>query len=324
MSSEPASPMDPRGYDLRVLDPHDPLFQYALALVLTGRHGVSTTAETQIRTLRRAVELQGLKMDMVVAALERERLVTAALAIESPGRTALVYTPPGTESSRRPQVLTEVLGHLARVAAAARVNLLQALLGTDDNGRAEAHAAAGYLYLAELIYLERSTAVPDGPQRMAASDAPLKLVTYTPRRRRLFCEALAATYEQSLDCPKLNGLRSLDDVLEGHMATGLFEPAGWTVAMWGNEPGGVMLTALLPSRTAVEVVYMGVAPRARGQGVGNVLMATALGYARSVAAPTLSLAVDSTNAPARRLYARWNLHETTRRRAWIAPLASAP
>jgi ribosomal protein S18 acetylase RimI-like enzyme len=57
--------------------------------------------------------------------------------------------------------------------------------------------------------------------------------------------------------------------------------------------------------------------------VGDELLQAALDYARRLGAPTLSLAVDSTNAPARRLYARWSFHETMRRRAWMAALRGA-
>lgn len=321
MSDGPAKEVGPSGAELRLLAPDEPHFEPALALVLSGRPTVTVAAEAQICSLRQAVQQQRLSMDLMAAAFDRGRLVSAALGIESPGKTALVYTPPGSDTGRHPGALADVLALLGRAAAPRGVNLLQALLGREDNARAEAHAKAGFTYLAELIYLERSTASSAEAQLLQQPRPEIQLVTYEPRRRGLFCEALAATYENSLDCPKLNGLRSLEDVLDGHMATGIFEPAGWRVALSKQKPVGVVLAAVLPSRTAVEVVYMGVAASARGQGVGNFLMASALDYARSRSAPTLSLAVDSTNAPARRLYARWRLQETTRRRAWIMPLA---
>jgi ribosomal protein S18 acetylase RimI-like enzyme len=52
--------------------------------------------------------------------------------------------------------------------------------------------------------------------------------------------------------------------------------------------------------------------------VGDRLLAEAVACCRRRGCPLLTLAVDSSNAPARRLYARWGFVETERRLAWIA------
>jgi ribosomal protein S18 acetylase RimI-like enzyme len=308
-------------FELRVLSPQDGQFRPSIALVLTGRVGLNAIAEEYIANLERAVLQQGLRMELAVVALSQQRVVNAALVIESPGRTALVYTPP-TRSGPATEAIVELLGVVRALAPARGIQVLQTLLGVDENARAEAHAAAGFWFLAELIYLERA-ALAVAPSRKVTSEQSLRFVTYSAGQRALFREALAASYEDTCDCPALNGLRDLDDVLEGHMATGLFDPSGWMVAMSKGQPAGIILAAQLPARAAVEVVYMGVAKSSRGQGVGDELLQAALDYARRLGAPTLSLAVDSTNAPARRLYARWSFHETMRRRAWMAALRGA-
>jgi ribosomal protein S18 acetylase RimI-like enzyme len=68
----------------------------------------------------------------------------------------------------------------------------------------------------------------------------------------------------------------------------------------------------------LEVVYMGVTPEARGQGVGDTLLARAADECARRRAAVLTLAVDSHNHPALDLYQRWAFVETARRRAWIA------
>jgi len=61
-----------------------------------------------------------------------------------------------------------------------------------------------------------------------------------------------------------------------------------------------------------------VAAEARGKAVGNALLAKALGRATERGRTTVTLAVDSINEPARRLYERWGFREISRRRAWIS------
>ena len=81
---------------------------------------------------------------------------------------------------------------------------------------------------------------------------------------------------------------------------------------------GVLLLNGIAERRALEVVYMGVAPSARGAGVGDALLERAVKVASTVGASTLALAVDERNAPARRLYQRWGFREVGLRDAWIA------
>jgi GNAT superfamily N-acetyltransferase len=165
------------------------------------------------------------------------------------------------------------------------------------------------------MYLKRAVSLgaPSTP-------APLGLewVPYAPDRETLFERAIQRTYVQSQDCPELTDLRETADVLAGHRATGVFDPGLWWVAMRGDEPVGAILLNRLETEPALEVVYMGVAQLARGQGVADALLARAVDQAAGIGANILTLAVDQRNTPARRLYARWAFVETGVRDAWIA------
>ena len=108
------------------------------------------------------------------------------------------------------------------------------------------------------------------------------------------------------------------DVLLGHRHTGLADPEGlWHLALRGGEPVGLILLAGVHHRSCLEVVYMGVSADARGQQVGDALLSLAFDIGRRRGVRTLTLAVDSTNAYARRLYERNGFVEMARRRAWI-------
>jgi mycothiol synthase len=113
-------------------------------------------------------------------------------------------------------------------------------------------------------------------------------------------------------------LRATEDVLAGHRATGEFDPQGWYVAISDGAPIAVLLTAPVLEGRALEIVYVGVSPSARGQGVGHRMMQVAHARARKLGLSHVTLALDATNEPARRLYERWGYAATHRRRVWIA------
>jgi ribosomal protein S18 acetylase RimI-like enzyme len=141
---------------------------------------------------------------------------------------------------------------------------------------------------------------------------------YSARAHEQFVSAIAETYRHSLDCPALNGLRDMNDVLAGHKASGEFDPALW-VLLCEHVPGaahvgsthvahGVLLLSKMPPGDSLELVYLGLTPAARGRGLGDLLVKEALAAVAAQGASRLSLAVDSGNAPALKLYYRHGLH----------------
>ncbi len=315
MRSDSSDRLSPPAGSVRLIQPSDPDYRVALALVLTNRAVVDAAADRQIDGLNALARRQGLGLDLMSGGYAGGRLIYAVLAIESPGRTAMVYAPTKPGRIVPDDLAVGVLATLRRAAGARGVALLQALLVPGDESQAKLLQQSGFSFLTELIYMDRGMS-PPFPSGGGKGD--LGFVTFSDARRALFEQAVEATYVDSLDCPALSGLRKIADVVESHRATGVHDPAGWYVALRGDEPVGVLLTSRVSNRTALEVVYMGVSPRARGQGVGDRLMALCAARAQQVGVESITLAVDATNEPARRLYDRWGFEETGRRRAWIA------
>jgi GNAT superfamily N-acetyltransferase len=103
--------------------------------------------------------------------------------------------------------------------------------------------------------------------------------------------------------PELEGVRSLDDIIDGHRAKGQFEPDRW---QYGQVPGqpdaaAVLLLEEIPEKDAWEIAYLGLTPAARGRGLGRIAIGHAVELARPLAS-RLQLAVDIRNHPATRLY----------------------
>ena len=202
-------------------------------------------------------------------------------------------------------------------AQAAGLALVQVMAEPADDLTAAACRNLDLFHLAQLNYLERHP--PSKPPPMQLSQG-LRLEAYSAATHEAFRRAILGSYEQTLDCPALSGPRDIDDVITGHRAVGAFDPNLWSVVMDGAEPVGCLLLADIPARSALEVVYLGLTPKGRGRGIGRALMQRTLAIASRRAFDLMTLAVDSLNTPALKLYKRFGYTQVGQRIAYVQKL----
>jgi len=128
---------------------------------------------------------------------------------------------------------------------------------------------------------------------------------------------LEATYEQTLDCPVLNGVRQIEDVLVGYRSTGAFSPDYWLIVRHGGKDVGCLLLADHPQHDNIELVYMGVMSSLRGRGWGIQITRQAQWLTRRAGRRRLVLAVDAANTPAVRMYAEAGFQTWDRRSVYL-------
>jgi ribosomal protein S18 acetylase RimI-like enzyme len=203
--------------------------------------------------------------------------------------------------------------------AAKRACIVQALLQKSQGLQSEALLRAGFSYLTDLNYLFRNTetAVPSRP-------APrLCFESYSPENRGRLESIIERTYVGSLDCPQVDGVRSMHDVLDGYFATGVFQPQFWQLVSIAGEDGqasaevGCLLLADQPTTQQLELVYMGVLPQQRGKGFGQEIVERAIQLAVNAARPRIVLAVDTANHPGLDLYESTGFHAFDERRLYL-------
>ena len=119
---------------------------------------------------------------------------------------------------------------------------------------------------------------------------------------------IARDVRRSLDCPSLNGLRDMEDVVAGHKASGDFEPGLWTLLLERGEPLGVLLLSSPPCVGHNGTGLPWPRPAARGRGVADLMVRHALATTAAAGVSRSSLAVDADNVPALRLYYRHGLY----------------
>ena len=288
----------------------------ALRLILSqgGRVADEAHANDFMRfTARRGISLTGV---WVVPDLTGQRLLWASLPMVSPGRTMLMFAAPADVTD--PGALATGVEAVCAHHAARGVQLVQALLDPADTTTADAYLRQSFLPVAELLYLQRTirkaSVIPLVPRG-------LRRFTYSADTHAGFATAIRASYEDSLDCPPLNGVRDIEDVIAGHKSAGEFDPNDWFLMTdEADVPLGVLLLSLTGSGDAMELVYLGLAPAARGRGLGDHLVRLARGRSAAANARQLSLAVDAVNAPAIALYHRHGFQQIASKRALMRTL----
>jgi ribosomal protein S18 acetylase RimI-like enzyme len=214
-------------------------------------------------------------------------------------------------------------------------DIAQALVEPGKVHDLAAFDAGGLRQLAVLEYLERhlpragtleALAVPPG-WTIAAAAAPEVLSGADPHALGADCRAeiiavLEASYRETRDCPGLAGLRRTSDVLDGHFGTGS-RARFWLLARRSGAAEGVCLVNTSPDGSSAELVYLGLAPSARGKGVARALLSAAMRACSLARIGSISLAVDAANEPAKSLYASLGFRRTTMRAALIRPLRAS-
>ena len=317
--------------EVRQLTTSCPAYRDALALALTGRSRQPGDEAALVEFVDRA-RAWDMPTDLVCAAYadaqpepsERDAdappndPVAASAALPSPGGAALVWF--GPEPGRTPDHSATILTlqALQARAGAAGMRLLEALLPEGSDAAAQVLAGAGFTFLTRLLYMSRRAR--DAAPAVAPAD-DLTWLSYADGDDALFCAALEQAYEGSLDCPGLQGIRATADILAGHRATGRHDPHLWWVVQRGDDLAGVLLLTELPAG-ALEIVYIGVSSRWRGTGVADALLSRAMTLAEARGASHVTLAVDRSNSPARRMYQRWGFAQRQLRDAWITTCAA--
>jgi mycothiol synthase len=286
----------------------------ALGLVLASPKSRHAASRAQVRTFLAYLDQTRVRWE---GWRHPDRSQGLLLVLRIPGRTAvLMMSEPGRDNTRR-QTLQELIRHWCALASARSLHFAQALIEPEASGKRAALRAGGFARLTRLLYLERDARFPwcDPP-----AAAELEWICYTPQHEARFMETLQQTYHKSLDCPELTSLRSVQDALASHRASGPFDPRLWELARLAGRDAGCLLLSGVPQVAALEVVYMGVAAAHRRQGVGALLLRRALQQARERGVERLTLVVDERNHPARRLYERFCFAPITQRDAYLLRL----
>jgi ribosomal protein S18 acetylase RimI-like enzyme len=240
------------------------------------------------------------------------RCVAAAMAVHNPGRVSLLLHSPADAEGVDTSALPAVMKAAAEQNLRAGCSFVQVMVEDDRDADRAAVQAAGFSLLARLIQMKQS------PPHPAADElADLRWRSGEQFSPEELARVIAATYEGSLDCPRLSGARRIEDVITGHKAGGVYRPQSWWIVDVGDAAAGCVLMNDCTAGRAAEIVYLGVVPHVRGRGFGRRLLRHAGADAHARGLESIELAVDEQNAYALRMYESEGYRVTQRRWAYV-------
>jgi len=260
-----------------------------------------------------AVTAGRLKLDGLRWTRQHGLPVGASLVMEQPDGISLVWPPIVTcAADDADSVEASLLQEVTRQLDQSPAKLGQMLLDPDEAADLSVYRAHGFTLETELFFVARSLAepIPEGDLR----GLELESFDETHNADR-FAAVIEATYQGSLDCRVLDGLRGGWEAIHSHKLSGEWDPAWWRLFRVKDEDAGVLLLNDHPDQDAVELVYFGVVPAHRGKNIGRVLMEQALVLAAGRGRSVLFAAVDAKNGYANSLYSALGFSELARRTA---------
>jgi ribosomal protein S18 acetylase RimI-like enzyme len=246
--------------------------------------------------------------------------VAAALVLTSPGRAGMIFFSSPLDCDRA--LLAQVLRTAASAGLDQGLSFVQALIEPMATADVDVAVRAGFRELAELIYMRRDLAMEEVAHQAAEDE-------YLWRAHGDFdddelAQVIGATYERSLDCPALAGVRKLTDIVATHRSCGVFRPESWWVLEQGGKAAGCILVNDYPSNLVADVVYLGVTVPFRGRGLSRLMLHRTGRQAIERGYSTMTLAVDAANPPALRVYEKECFYETARRLAYAMLVRRQP
>ena len=267
---------------------------------------------------------RGLDLDMAWACENPDgTLRPCCVVVPNPGRTALVFVSDLTDH-RKAGSITHLMNHIVPCIDSKRVRVAQVLLSQFDRRSVGLFESAGFERLASLDYMERPCQSSSRINNSRKLPAGFTAEGFLESNRGAFEVALGASYEDTLDCPRLCGLRSVEDAVRGHQAAGKFDPDLWTlVRSPSGDPAAILLLSPIPEQLMVELTYLGVGKAFRGLGLGAHLVELGVRTTEARTESRITLAVDQQNKPAVRLYRQFGFSRVDRRTALICPIPRA-
>jgi mycothiol synthase len=234
-------------------------------------------------------------------AVEGPRILGTILGQQLPGAQALLFDVPhaASEHPHAEEIKDALVQALLAWFSAQSVKMVQCLLALVETVRATTLLRSGFHYITELHYLRHFLDTMPLPL-----ESGLEFLRYETTMQNRLAELIAATYVDTLDCPELDGVRSISEVIEGHERGSKSKDHNWWLVRTDDADIGVVLLQTVETENVWDLVYMGLRPEARRRGYGRQLVQFALQQAKEAGVSSVQLSVDVRNTPALRLYQR--------------------
>jgi ribosomal protein S18 acetylase RimI-like enzyme len=270
--------------------------------------------QARVRNALRLMRQGELNPAGVIVLAVNQTLLGAMVCLPVAGATALVWPPQAVTGGARWEIEDRLMTYAIAWLRGEGAKLGQTLLAPEESQLADSLKRHDFVHITNLCYMRHDLRSLPG---RSLGIPPLTYQTYKDCDRALFHQVLCRSYEQTRDCPEVNGVRTLQETIAGHQAQGIYDPVHWWLAQQAGHPVGALLIAAVPEQ-GWDLSYVGVVPESRRRGIGKALTQKALEEARAAGADQLTLAVDTRNLPAWNLYRNLGFEPFDQREVYLA------
>lgn len=255
------------------------------------------------------VETSELDPEGIFIVRDGRQLAGVIVALPLAGAGAVFWAPMIKKVRNQADIENQLMQAALHWLRKRGVKVAHALLNSEDARADGIFLRNGFAHVTRMQYLQALVRPFDPP--------PLSIRTYAEVDAGLFQRTIEQTYEGTLDCPELTGVRTMDEVIEGHQAQGEFDPGRWWLAHHAGAAAGVLLLADMPAWRSWDISYLGVTSGARRCGIARQMIQLAFNAAHSAGVSELTVAVDVRNEPAWKLYASLGFQPGEQREVYL-------
>lgn len=241
------------------------------------------------------------------------RCLAAGMIIENVGKVGMLFHTPISAEGVEIRSLIELVHNMSSHALDEGLSMVQAHLEPPATGEIEMLTAGGFEKLTRIVYMNLDLKKVCLPEH----DAEISWRKYDEFTETELADVILRTYEGTLDCPSMNDLREIADIISGHKRHGIFSPESWWLIDRGGHPCGCILVNDSHTTRVAEIVYLGVVPEYRGFAIGQLLLRYAAAQAYRRGRKAVTLATDAENHYARRIYEVAGFREKASRLSYI-------
>lgn len=281
------------------------------ALEILFRQTSLDVRESSIEETLQGARDGSFTLDGLLIAVDDGSIIGVVLYLMQPDKTAFLWPPMCADFVQSPiAVEDKLLAELTTRIQKEHAWIGQCIIEPHEIESRQTLTRNGYPTVTELDFMNLDLSACDAS---VSDNSRLTSVEFSADTYSRFAQVLESTYVETLDCPLLSDHRSVDQAIASHQTSGQFDPTRWKVYCSDGKDVGVLLLSEYPEQEAWEVVYMGVAPEARGHGYGREIIEAGIRDAVQQGTNGLFLAVDNKNHVAQGVYQAVGFESVTTR-----------
>lgn len=231
-----------------------------------------------------------------------DRVLGLILSQRTPGQVASLLPPyldPLLDSRQACEIEDALLRSAMLSLSRPPVHYVQVLLPLEEASRHSCLRRNGFERITEMQLM---IGVSINPEGITQYNRELFFRPYSQVLADHFARTLHATYHESLDVPETGVDRTPEELLTDLLYGSPGQNSWWLIEDTQQEAVGVLVANPPNELKFVELLYLGVLPSRKRQGIGRAAMRYLLAEMQANASQFLHLGVDCRNIPAVELY----------------------